>query len=199
MNVHSVNNGLMQPKWASISSLNGKASQGTFASAANYCGDAGQLDGDALISGSIRMSGTSWLNASAYKADDYSDDNPIMRVVGKDVCGAPFEKFVKIKDVDPRSASFIELFALDGYNAATGERVGSFARAASAGMQSQAIANGGSGEDWGAEINGFTKFNMVSSVFHLMKLQQQYGNFEASMHLQGIYDSMNMHIKRYGL
>ena len=160
--------------------------------------DAGQLNGDALVSQSIRMSGNNWLTASVFKADDFSAAGPIMRVVGTDVCGTPFEKFVNINNVDPRSASFVEMLALDGYNAANGKQVGSFARAAAAGMQSQNIANGGSGDNWGESITAFTRLNMLAPVIHLMQLQQQHGNFDAFMHLQNITDAMNRHISCFG-
>ena len=183
-------------------SVNGQASKSqtantAFGQSVSHGSHAGQLDGDALISGSIRMHGGSWLTASVFKADDFSANNPIMRVVGTDTDGTPFEEFININNVDPRSASFIELFALDGYNAANGNPT-KIASSAAAGLQSQNIANGGCGVNWGEAISAFTRLNMLAPVIHLMQLQQQHGNFDAFMHLQNITDAMNRHISRIG-
>ena len=63
-------------------SVNGQASisqtAGTvFGQSVSNGSHAGHLDGDALISGSIRMHGSSWLTASVFKADDFSANNPL--------------------------------------------------------------------------------------------------------------------------
>ena len=45
-----------------------------------------------------------------------------------------------------------------------------YARAVAAGMQSQNIANGGSGDNWGESITALTRLNMLAPVIHLMQL-----------------------------
>ena len=186
------NSNLFPPIWGSVNSVKENNSPPlNHASGAGF--HAGQLDGDALTSQSIRLSRNTWITASVFKADDFSADNPVVRVVGTNADGTPFEEFININNVDPREASFIEMLALDGYNAANGKGVGKFARAAAAGMQSQDIARGGCGTNWGYGIDAFTSLDMLSPVIQLMNLQQRNGNIEGFMRLQEIVNAMNRH------
>lgn len=53
--------------------------------------------------------------ASVYRADEYTEDNPIMLVVGVDSNGKKYEQKVNPKEVNPRNASYIEMVALSTY------------------------------------------------------------------------------------
>lgn len=76
----------------------------------NYSGI--ELHKDALFSIATPHNGG---NASAYYAEDFSEENPYIIVKGKDYNGVEYEERVDIKNVDPKNSSFIEMVALAAY------------------------------------------------------------------------------------
>ena len=58
-------------------------------------------------------------SANVYRADDYSEDNPVYLVKGMDKNGNEYEQTVDVSKVNPNSCSYTEMLAL---NAHTGNR-----------------------------------------------------------------------------
>ena len=147
-----------------------------------------QLNGDALVSGGVRVPGGGMMSASVFKAENFSALNPVMLVTGLDVDGQPFEKEININNVDPRNASFIEMFALDGYFAANG-KPSSTTRAAAAAM----IAQGGLDI---AKNNAFTQFDFVTPLLAHLETQRSVKNWGAVAWLTPIVDTLMNHISQ---
>ena len=169
--------------WASVNN-HANSQGGNFPTPAtnNNGGRHIQLDGDALVSAGVRLPGGGWVNASVFKAEGFSPDNPVMLVRGTDVDGRPFEEVVNINDIDPRNASFIEMFALDGYFAANGKPTG----------VTRAVASLAGSEAAGG--NAFTKFDFVSPLLQLLETQRVNGNWDAFFQLSPIVDTLMNHI-----
>jgi len=90
---------------------------------------------DALFSGGMAV-GSGFMSASVNWSANSTGDNPIMLVRGTDVDGRQFEVEVAVNKINPRNASVIELFALDGYAAASGQSVSATRAAARASAMS---------------------------------------------------------------
>ena len=148
-----------------------------------------RLDGNALVSAAMRLPGGGMMNASVYKSANYTDDNPVMLVKGTDVDGKLFEVEINANNVDPRNASFVEMFALDGYFAANGQQVGA-ARAAGSAMVTQELSG-----NIPALGNAFTQFNFLPPLQDAKEVQRFHGNWEAFWHLQHVIDSLMGHIR----
>jgi hypothetical protein len=132
------------------------------------------LDGSALYSAGMRMPSGGWLNASVYKAEAFSEDSPVMLVKGTNVDGTPFEVEINIKDVTPGNASLVELYALDGYNAAMGKDVG-ISRAANHAAYRELIE---SGNNSSGKMDAFSKFDFIPGLRGLMETQLFHKNLE---------------------
>ena len=74
------------------------------------------IDSDALFSIYDAKTGE---GANVYKADDYSEDNPVYLVKGMDKNGNEYEQTVDVSKVNPNSCSYTEMLAL---NAHTGNK-----------------------------------------------------------------------------
>lgn len=74
------------------------------------------IDSDALFSIHHVKTGES---ANVYRADDYSEDNPVYLVKGVDKNGNKYEQTVDVSKVNPNSCSYTEMLAL---NAHTGNK-----------------------------------------------------------------------------
>ncbi|MDR2167150.1 MAG: hypothetical protein LBE35_04780 [Clostridiales bacterium] len=109
-----------------------------------------ELSFEAVFTAGVRLPG-GMMSASVYKAESFSSGYPIMLVKGRDVCGARFEVEVNINDIDPNNASFIEMFALDGFLAAHGKPAETTRAAARALFEQETL-----------EGNAFTKFGFVA-------------------------------------
>ena len=136
------------------------------------------LDGDALVSAGFAIPG-GWLNASVFKSENFTPENPIMLVKGTNTDGQRFEVEINANDVNPRNASFIELMALDGYFASKGQPLGASRAAAAAMALKEARAT-----------DGFTKFDVLPSLTEAMEVQRKNRNWEAFHHLQHIVDTL---------
>ncbi|MCL1862480.1 MAG: hypothetical protein FWF78_02820 [Defluviitaleaceae bacterium] len=117
------------------------------------------------------------------RADSFSMRDPVMLVNGVDVCGTPFTREVRINDIDPRNATFIEMLALDGYLVANGKPSG-IARLAASAMASQ-YANPHSG------LNGSdTQYNFLSIIDNHLSSIRANGSLNAYFALRPILDSL---------
>ena len=142
-----------------------------------------QLDIDALFTAGVRVPGGGMMSASVFKTESFSFHNPVMLVRGVDVDGTPFEVEVNINNVDPRNASFIEMFALDGYFAAKGKPY-SVIRA-SFGLMDAQKSDGN---------NAFTQFDFVTPLLELLKTQYLNRNWEAVAWLNPVVETLLNHI-----
>ena len=138
------------------------------------------LDGNALVSAGFAIPG-GWLNASVFKSENFTSDNPVMLVKGTNTDGMRFEVEINANEVNPRNASFIEMMALDGYFASKGQSLGTTRAAASA----MAIKEARGGTD------GFSKFDFLPSLTEAMEVQRQNRNWEAFHYLQHIVDTLS--------
>ena len=145
------------------------------------------LRGDALVSAGIRLPGAGTMSASVFKPESFSSDNPIILVKGIDADGTPFEVEINVNNVDPRSASLVEMFALDGYFASKGQALNS-TRNAVALMRAQ--------ESLGTEfslVDAFTQLNFIRPLQKMMWIQRKAGNWEGFMNLKHIVDTLPQH------
>jgi len=178
-------------QWASVNTVN-KTSTGaeSFSIAAGSSGKhLGNLQISALVAAGIRLPNGGWMSANVFKSDNFTDENPVMLVKGIDVCGTPFEVEVNINDVNPRNASFVEMFALDGYFTLQGKPAG-VTRAAVGGMIQQEL-NGGNFDGF----NAFSKMDFVAAVQQHMETQRSNGNWEGYFWLRPIFDTLSNHIE----
>lgn len=70
------------------------------------------LDQNALISTCHASTGES---ANVYRAEGYTDENPLYLVKGTDQNGNPYEVKVDVRTVNPSNCSYIELLALSAH------------------------------------------------------------------------------------
>ena len=136
------------------------------------------LDSSALVSSALRIPGGGMMSASVFKSDSFSADNPVMLVRGTDGDGKPFEIEVNINNVNPQNASFIDMFALDGYFAANGQPSGT-TRAAAGAMSNVSGRN-----------NAFTQFDFISPLKELLDTQLFHKNWDGVMRLKPVVDNI---------
>jgi len=146
------------------------------------------LDGTALVSAGIRLPGGGMMSASVFKSANFTADNPIMLVRGINVDGSPFEVEVNVNEVNPKNASFIEMFALDGYFENKGQNLSAVRNAviAMAAQESQ-------GKSFGF-VDAFVSQNFVSPLQEMMKNQRALGNWEVFMRLNYIIENLLSHL-----
>jgi hypothetical protein len=124
---------------------------------------------DALFSGGMTV-GSGFMNARVDWSPNTTDDNPIMLVRGTDDDGRQFEVEVAVNKINPRNASAIELFALDGYSVANGHTQGMSATRAAA--WAGAMTLGGASNGQGA----FAKFDILSALDEIMESYRFHGD-----------------------
>ena len=90
--------------------------KGNFGANVKSTGNVVHIAPDALFSIYDAKTGES---ANVYRADDYSEDNPVYLVKGTDKNGKEYEQTVDVSKVNPNSCSYTELLAL---NAHTGNK-----------------------------------------------------------------------------
>ena len=93
-----------------------RSTKGGFGANVKSTGNMVHIDPDAVFSIHHVKTGES---ANVYRADDYSEDNPVYLVKGTDKNGNEYEQTVDVSKVNPNSCSYTELLAL---NAHTGNR-----------------------------------------------------------------------------
>ncbi|NBJ01407.1 hypothetical protein D3Z62_15035 [Lachnospiraceae bacterium] len=92
------------------------STKGGFGANVKATGNVVHIDPDALFSIHHVKTGES---ANVYRADDYSEDNPVYLVKGTDKNGKEYEQTVDVSKVNPNSCSYTEMLAL---NAHTGNK-----------------------------------------------------------------------------
>ena len=90
--------------------------KGDFGANVKATGNVVHITPDALFSIYDAKTGES---ANVYRADDYSEDNPLYIVKGMDKNGNEYEQAVDVSKVSPNSCSYTEMLAL---NAHTGNK-----------------------------------------------------------------------------
>lgn len=115
---------------------------------------------DALFSIYDAQTGES---ANVYRADDYSEDNPLYLIKGTDKNGNEYEQTVDVSKVNPNSCSYTEMLAL---NAHTGNKSDS-------NFLSMAIMKDKSGTSSYHE-----KADWLSAAYALMDDMKTLGNWE---------------------
>jgi len=149
---------------------------------------------DALYSGGMAI-GSGFMNASVDWSPNSTEDEPVMLIIGIDVDGKPFEAEVAIKKVNPRNASVIELFALDGYARANG-LAGGATRAAAA---SRALTIAGESPFLSRDeiqkikdsANSFTTYNFLDSIKDLMGTLLFHGNTNSYIQYRDTFEYLS--------
>jgi hypothetical protein len=167
-NVNSSNN----------NSQNTSATASATANSTNNQNQAVQLDSNALVSASMRLPGGGWMNASVFKSENHSEDNPVFLVRGTDANGKAFEAEININNVNPRNASFVEMMALDGHFAAKGQPLGATRSAAGAmsGLR--------------GSYDSFSKFDFLPPLREMMEAQRFHGNLNGYTQIKQAIDSL---------
>ena len=106
------------PAWSGIRKAESitKGDFGANVKAASGTKNVVHIDSNALFSSYDAKTGE---GANVYKADDYSEDNPVYLVKGMDKNGNEYEQTVDVSKVNPNSCSYTEMLAL---NAHTGNK-----------------------------------------------------------------------------
>lgn len=144
------------------------------------------LDSSALYTAGMRVPGGGWLNASVYKSEAFSEVSPVMLVMGTNVDGTPFEVEININDVNPRNASLVELYALDGYNAAMGKE-SQISRAANHAALRESLE---SGDNSLGNLDAFTKFDFIPGLRGMMETQFFHKNMEGYTMYKNVIGSL---------
>ena len=103
------------PAWQGARKAENNA-KGDFGTNVKATGNIVHITPDALFSIYDAKTGES---ANVYRADDYSEDNPLYIVKGMDKNGNEYEQAVDVSKVSPNSCSYTEMLAL---NAHTGNK-----------------------------------------------------------------------------
>jgi len=146
---------------------------------------------DALYSGGVAI-GSGFMNARVDWSINSTESNPIMLVRGTDVDGMQFEVEVAINKINPRNASIIEMFALDGYSLATRKGAGA-TRAATA---SRAMTANGSSSFLSSDdvqrikdrANAFSTFDFLDTVKEMMETQRFHGNMNGYVQYRDVFE-----------
>ena len=132
---------------------------------------------DALFSGGMAV-GSGFMNASVNWSVNSTEDNPIMLVRGTDVDGSQFEVEVAINNINPRNASVIELFALDGYAAANG--------------QSASATRAAARESAMSVPNSFTPIsNLFDALKEMIESQRFHGNIDGYVQYRDLLEFLS--------
>lgn len=137
---------------------------------------------DALYSAAISLPGGGMMNAHVFKADNFSPENPVMLVKGRDVDGTYFETEVNINDLNRGNLSFVEMFALDGYFRANGKPCGLSRSTGNAMAAMNDVAS-----------NAFTQFNVLPFLQNHMETQRIHGNWAGFNAIRAVIDNFLNH------
>ena len=127
-------------------------------------------------------------SASVFQADDYNPADPEYRVRYWDKEGNYTDTMVKVKDIDPQNASYLEMLAYTTYGDVEGLTKNAFGNFMSA-------AGGVNGDlSYNADsING--KKDYMSMIKEYMQLQYDSNNLSGYLSYKELYDYMNDRIK----
>ena len=123
-------------------------------------------------------------SASVFQADDYNPADPEYRVRYWDKDGNYTDIMVKVKDIDPQNASYLEMLAYTTYGDVEGLTKNAFGNFMSA-------AGGVNGDlSYNADsING--KKDYMSTIREYMQLQYDSNNLPGYLSYKELYDYMN--------
>ena len=123
-------------------------------------------------------------SASVFQADDYNPADPEYRVRYWDKEGNYTDTMVKVKDIDPQNASYLEMLAYTTYGDVEGLTKNAFGNFMSA-------AGGVNGDlSYNADsING--KKDYMSTIREYMQLQYESNNLSGYLSYKELYDYMN--------
>lgn len=126
---------------------------------------------------------------SVYKSENYSEDNPVMLVKGINSDETRFEVEINIKDINPKSASLVELAALEGHDIARGKKDSSFASSyIPSAMLSQQLFGNRAYID--SRADAFTKMDFIPALSVLMEMQRANSNWDGYMRFKQIIDAL---------
>lgn len=154
----------------------------------------------ALYSGGVAI-GSGFMNATVNWSENSTADNPIMLVTGVDVDGHSFVAEVAINNINPRSASVIEMFALNGYNVANGNQTMRLLHQPMLGGRN--VVDGGGGFLRGDDIrrildeansrsNAFTALNFLDPLLDVLETQRFHGNLSSYLKYRDMTDFLMM-------
>lgn len=151
-----------QPSWyqAGKAESSGRTDFAMAVKTASGTGNSVTIDKNALFSICHAKTGES---ANVYRADNYSEDNPVYLVKGIDKNGKEYEQTVDVSKVNPDSCSYTEMLAL---NAHTGNR-------SDGNFLTMSILKDKSGS-----ASFFEKAGYLSAAYQLMSDMQTLGNRE---------------------
>ena len=105
------------PAWQGARKAENNA-KGDFGTNVKATGNIVHITPDALFSIYDAKTGES---ANVYRADDYSEDNPLYIVKGMDKNGNEYEQTVDVSKVNPNSCSYTEMLALNAHTGNTSD------------------------------------------------------------------------------
>nr|AGS52495.1 hypothetical protein [uncultured bacterium contig00005] len=138
---------------------------------------------------------------NVYQPANYTEDDPVIIVKGVNTDGNPFEVSVRINDINPRRASYVEMYALDGYNSLNGKGSGldGFMGSLSRAMYSQQVQRGDltyrflEGVDIFARID-FSEF--LPALREMMEAQRYHGDWAGYARYKEFVDYLMEHFGR---
>ena len=105
------------PAWQGARKAENNA-KGDFGANVKATGNVVHITPDALFSIYDAKTGES---ANVYRADDYSEENPLYIVKGMDKNGNEYEQTVDVSKVNPNSCSYTEMLALNAHTGNTSD------------------------------------------------------------------------------
>jgi len=142
----------------------------------------------ALYSGGMAI-GSGHMNAHVVWSENTTEDNPIMLVKGTDVDGRQFEVEVAVNNVNPKNASIIELFALNGYYGANGMPQIRLLNATQSGSDTQFLSQQDV-QNIRDRANAFTPINFLDALSEMMETQRYHGNLNGYLKYRGMVESL---------
>jgi hypothetical protein len=158
--------------------VNSFSSVGTSSNFALHIGDE---NGEKALTAVTLANGGS---ASVFKAENYSDENPEYRIRYWNKSGEYKDVNVKIGDVNPENASYLEMLAYSTYSDVQGytdNALGNFS----------SVASGVKCDNSYDENNVNIKYNFMSMVKELMEMQYRCNNLEGYLSYKQFYDYMS--------
>jgi len=140
------------------------------------------LKADALYSGASPVNG-GIVSIAAYKSEKSTPENPIMLVKVLNPDGtAAIEEEVQINKIDPRNASLIEMYALNGRNAELG--------LPHIPIDTFDLASLATGNIKNRVSDPFTKTDFLAPLIRLMEFQRYHNNFDGYVMYKSAIDTI---------
>ena len=165
----------------------------------NFVLKEGRLKSNIIGIGSLVVAGDdTWHGITASYADDYSETNPLIKVRVETPHGVE-EHHINVKEVDPRNATEIEMFALCSYADATGQGTGSASGSWQTLMYhiSYAGHNDYSGMPNSLEECNTVRRNWVETVSSVVDDYMNGGLYRQAIDGRKLVDLFDSHIEKY--